>query len=96
MFRPVQISAVLNGWIVTVGCQTVVYQDRAHLVSDLDQYLRDPEGTEARFLKTAVNSGLLGGLGQLNPTAVAPPSYRDEAATQSVASTEHYAARERR
>ncbi len=28
MFRPITINAVLNGWVVTVGCQTVVYQER--------------------------------------------------------------------
>jgi hypothetical protein len=55
MFRPIAITAVLNGWIVTCGCQTVVYQDRAQLTSDLDAYLKDPDATEARFLKTGVN-----------------------------------------
>ncbi len=46
---------MLNGWIVTVGCQTVVYQDRNQLVTDLDAYLRDPSATEQRFLSTSVN-----------------------------------------
>ncbi len=66
MFRAISITACLNGWIVTVGCQTVVYQERNQLVSDLDAYLKDPAATEARFLKSSVNQGVLG--------AVQPPS----------------------
>jgi hypothetical protein len=76
MFRPITIAAVLNGWIVTVGCQTVVYQDRNQLTSDLDAYLKDPDATEARFLKTAVNRTLtLGGA-----IAAPPPATMSEAA----------------
>ncbi len=55
MFRPISITAVLNGWVVTVGCQTVVYQERNQLVSDIDAYLKDPDATELRFLKSSVN-----------------------------------------
>lgn len=55
MFRPLTITAVLNGWVVQCGCQTLVFQDRNQLTSELDAYLKDPQATEARFLKTAVN-----------------------------------------
>jgi hypothetical protein len=80
MFRPITINAVLNGWIVTVGCQTVVYQDRNQLTSDLDAYLKDPEATEARFLKTAVNQAhTLGGA----PATAAPTATLNEAAMPS-------------
>lgn len=58
MFRPLTITAVLNGWIVQCGCQTVVYQERNQLVSDLDAYLKDPVATEERFLKSSVNRAL--------------------------------------
>lgn len=61
MFRPVTITAVLNGWIVTCGCQTVVYQERNQLVSELDAYLKDPDATAARFLKSSVNQAHTGG-----------------------------------
>jgi hypothetical protein len=77
MFRPISIKAVLNGWIVTVGCQTVVYQDRNQLISDLDAYLKDPDATEARVLRTAVNqTHTLGGGGD----PAAPPANMGEAA----------------
>ncbi len=55
MFRPITIHAVLNGWVVSVGCQTVVYQDRDQLVRDVDSYLKDPDGTEKRFLASSIN-----------------------------------------
>lgn len=84
MFRPLTINAVLNGWIVTCGCQTVVYQDRNQLVSDLNAYLQDPHATEARFLKTGVNQGLLGG--------VAPPLMADTASEIPTRSSDHYRA----
>ena len=77
MFRPVSIAAVLNGWIVTVGCQTVVYQERNQLVSDLDAYLKDPTATEERFLKASVNQG------QLGASTLQPPSMSEGASTMS-------------
>lgn len=55
MFRPIAITAVLNGWIVTIGCQTVVYQSREMLLADLSAYMQWPEATEDRFLSQAVN-----------------------------------------
>ncbi len=85
MFRPVSIAAVLNGWIVTVGCQTVVYQERNQLVSDLDAYLKDPAATEKRFLGSSVNQGHL--------SAGAPPIAYQE--TASTASESEYRRRER-
>lgn len=72
MFRPISITAVLNGWIVTVGCQTVVYQDRNQLTSDLDAYLKDPDATEARVLRTAVNQTHTLGVG--GGIAAPPPA----------------------
>lgn len=72
MFRPVTITAVLNGWIVTCGCQTVVYQERNQLVSDLDAYLKDPDATEARFLKTGVNQAHTNGNALAAPTGLDP------------------------
>ena len=54
--RDVQVSAVANGWIVTVGCQKFVYDEVAKLAADFQSYLTDPEGTEKRIMATAVNA----------------------------------------
>lgn len=54
----VVIRPVLNGWRVQCGCQEVVFDDRTKLVQELDEYLRDPESVEKRYLGTAVNRTL--------------------------------------
>ena len=77
MFRPLTITAVLNGWIVTCGCQTVVYQDHTQLVADLHAYLTDPDATEQRFLTTGVNRQHTGG----PATAPTPPDPRSYGAS---------------
>lgn len=51
MIRNLTISAVLNGFIVQVGCQNIVYTSVGELTADLSDYLRDPEATEKRILK---------------------------------------------
>lgn len=66
--RDIGVSAVANGWIVTVGCQRFVYDEVAKLVADFQSYLTDPEGTEKRIMAAAVNAKHTVGVG--NP---APP-----------------------
>jgi hypothetical protein len=67
--REVKITPVLNGFIVQVGCQMLVYSNMEDLTGDLIEYQSDPEGTEALFRKNAVNP--------METTAPAPPSYED-------------------
>lgn len=50
MLRPININAVLNGFVVQVGCQTLAYTSRDKLLADIGSYLNDPEGTEKRLL----------------------------------------------
>lgn len=49
MIHEITIRAVLNGYVVQVGCQTVVFQSQEAMLSELGQYLRDPEGMEKRY-----------------------------------------------
>ena len=56
MIRDINISAVLNGWVVKVGCQTLVFDEITKLVLSLSDYLRNPEETEKRFLTNSVNA----------------------------------------
>lgn len=54
--RTITIAPALNGWLVTVGCQTLAYNDSRNLMTDLGDYLKDPDATTKRFLETnAVN-----------------------------------------
>lgn len=57
MIRNIRITAVANGFIVNVGCQAIVFTGislracSSELCLELDSYLTDPEGTEARWRK---------------------------------------------
>jgi hypothetical protein len=55
MTREIIITPVLNGFICKVGCQQVVFESVATLVQNLEAYLKDPNTTEARFIRDAVN-----------------------------------------
>ena len=55
MIRDILITPVLNGFICKVGCQRVVFESVVTLVQNLEAYLKDPNGTEARFIRDAVN-----------------------------------------
>lgn len=55
MLRDVYIHPVANGYIVTVGCQTFVFEDAATMLREIGLYLNDPEGTEKRYRETAKN-----------------------------------------
>ena len=57
--RSVTVNAVLNGWTVQCGCQTLVYMDPDKLVGDLRDYLNDPKAKEKEVIESAVNKRLL-------------------------------------
>lgn len=67
--RSVTVNAVLNGWTVQCGCQTLVYTDPDKLVGDLRDYLNDPKAKEKAVIESAVNKRLLQDMPQ---TAEAP------------------------
>ena len=45
MMRDLHISAVLNGYLVQVGCQRLVFVSKLTLLSELGRYLDNPAGT---------------------------------------------------
>jgi len=66
--KDVRISAVLNGWIAKVGCQTLVFTDRATLLKELDLYMADPAATERAYLENAVNAKHLRDVNEVEST----------------------------
>jgi hypothetical protein len=40
----------MNGYMVRVGCQTLVFQTTESLLSELGAYLRDPANTEKQYV----------------------------------------------
>ena len=66
----VTIHAVLNGWTVQVGCQTMVYTKLVNLLEDLDAYLTNPKSKEEFCRQNCINKFLLTEL----PVTCPPPS----------------------
>ena len=69
--RTVSISKCMNGYIVQVGCQTLVFNYAEAMLGELDKYLKDPEGVEKAY---TAKYGLVGGLGDVaGPRVPEPP-----------------------
>lgn len=52
----VNIHVVLNGYEVKVGCQTLVFNSLNEFLAELRSYLENPEETEKRYRKEAINA----------------------------------------
>lgn len=59
--RKITIEPALNGYLVKVGCQTLVYNSNTDLARDLANYLADPKNTEELFSVRALHKELLNG-----------------------------------
>ena len=53
--RRITIEGVLNGWVITVGCSTLVSEDKDKMLSEIGRYIDDPEAVEKQYLITAKN-----------------------------------------
>ena len=49
--RDIHIKKAMNGFIVTVGCQTLVFEGRERLIRELDLYLEHPDKVEQQYIK---------------------------------------------
>ena len=58
--RDVTIKPALNGYVVRLGCQRVVFTDRAQMLRALDDYLENPREVERMYLVNSCNSKQLG------------------------------------
>jgi hypothetical protein len=68
MTRQVTISPVLNGFMLHVGCQTVVFESAKKMLDELGQYYAAPDAVEHRFIKNAVNKTMLEPVPPVNQT----------------------------
>lgn len=55
MIHNITIKPALNGYIVDVGCKTLVFESQDKLVRELDAYLKNPMEVAEHYLKTAIN-----------------------------------------
>jgi hypothetical protein len=54
-YRSATITVVANGFIVNIGCQTLVAQSPEILRNLVCDYLKDPQGAEKRLLLNSLN-----------------------------------------
>lgn len=74
--RDVKISACMNGFIVRVGCQTLVFTSALELLTALREYLANPEQVERNFVERyGLKNSEIGIAGGLSPL---PSGFRDE------------------
>ena len=79
VMREVTVSPVLNGFVVRVGCQTLVFNRIEDVAANLIAYQKDPETTEQQFIKDAVNKTMEVPPPDA-PPACAPLQYANQAA----------------
>lgn len=54
--RSFQIKPVLNGFIVDVGCSSVVFTSKEDLLENIKQYLETPDKMEKEYRKNGLNT----------------------------------------
>ena len=72
--RSIEINAALNGYIVRVGCQTVVFEDRKRMLENLDGYLTSPTSFEKTFRANAMHTS-----NDIEPCVQPEPRFRNVA-----------------
>lgn len=48
----ITIRKVNQGWIATVGCQTVVFTDKERMINAFGDYVRDEKAAQEKWLDT--------------------------------------------
>ncbi len=56
MIRDFTVRAVLNGYVVNIGCQTLVFNNPAALCDEIERYLRNPQAVEKEYLNASLNA----------------------------------------
>ncbi len=54
--RPISITPALNGWIVQIGCKTLVFNNLQQLLDEMRNYYTNPKETATRFLSSKTNN----------------------------------------
>lgn len=49
--QQVKINPVTNGYLVQVGCKTVVFENRENMLSELRRYLTDPDEVMKEYIE---------------------------------------------
>lgn len=58
--RDIIIKPALNGFVVRMGCQRIVFCDRDIMIRALNDYLDDPNKTESQYTLNSMHSKQFG------------------------------------
>ena len=58
MPQELQITPVLNGFIVRAGCQTLVYDSTDKIITDFSDWVCDPQKIEKRYMELMEKKGI--------------------------------------
>lgn len=80
MLRPIKIKPCLNGFIVEVGCQTVVFNTPDQLGAEISRFYKDPNKVEQEFIAKRVNDMMANPAPtpDVNPTLTSAQVNQDE------------------
>lgn len=53
-YRSFNVEVVNNGFIVTIGCQKLVFKELDALAIELKNYWDDPEGVEKHYMENSI------------------------------------------
>lgn len=56
MIRSFTVTPVLNGYVVSVGCQVIVFTSGIDLTNAISAYLDNPDMVEKSFTEDSINS----------------------------------------
>jgi len=59
-YRSAKIDVVANGFVVSIGCQTVVAETPEKLIELISDYLKDPVAAENKLMENSIALGVLG------------------------------------
>jgi hypothetical protein len=78
MIHTITIRPVLNGYLVQVGCQSLVFDDTRQMLDQLLRYLVSPNLVEDEYRQTAINKWMFSTpLTMEERLPVPPPPTRD-------------------
>ena len=70
-YRSANIEVVANGFVVHIGCQTVVAETPTKLIELISDYLKDPEVAEKKLMQNSMAQGEI-------PSPMDGPLIRDQ------------------
>ncbi len=76
--KEVRIEPVLNGWVVRIGCATMVALSKEGMLSEIGRYIDDPKGVEKEYATNAVNQGTYSPDGGAVPQSEPPSQVPNE------------------